>query len=247
MQYLTISNEQFFTAYNDYEFCYNYTTDYNGFEYLSWSAAYVLLKRYYPTFNPVLDTNEDNSYVFKVANNLENKEQLQLRISVLESELEVEKDYKKKKKLLTDIEDYKNQLTYDNRGLVLKPHIVDSETGLRTPSIYFPVMSNTMSAVFNSDSRELTDNIQRAFVKVIAVQTGLGLRLYSREQLPKPEGGKPQSLEGSQMVKVIKAIVDFSEQLGKEIDKSIVNFGTNYNTLKQLAIELREEVNKLNK
>jgi len=44
--YLTIPAEQFLSAYNDYEFLYNYTVDYNNLSYLNWGVARVLLKKY---------------------------------------------------------------------------------------------------------------------------------------------------------------------------------------------------------
>ena len=235
MQYLTITTEQYFKAYNDYEFIYNYTTDFNNLSYLSWSAARVLLKEYYPSYEPFLEVDENNNYLFKLTNNLVDKELAAKNLTVLEAKLEDIKDYKEKKKVLTAIEETKSQLLYDNRGLIIKPYLLDTETGLRTASLHYPLMDSSNNSIFNPDARDINDNIQRAYVKVIAVASGIGLRLYSRQNIGK-------DLEESNMVKVIKAIVDRSEQLGIEVDKSVVNFGTNYTVLRQLAIDLKQKL-----
>lgn len=237
MQYLTISTEQFFKAYNDYEFIYNYTTDYNSLQYLSWSAARVLMKRYYPTYEPFLEVDDNNNHLFRITNNLVDKELATKYLVTLETKLEDIKDYKEKKKVLTAIEDVKNQLLYDNRGFIIKPYILDTETGLRTIAMHYPLMDSSNNAVFNPETRDNNDNIQRAYVKAIAVYLGIGLRLYSREGIGK-------DIEESNMVKVIKAIVDRSEQLGIEVDKSVVNFGTNFTVLKQLALDLKDKLPK---
>mgnify|MGYP003433888297 FL=1 len=235
MQYLTITTEQYFKAYNDYEFIFNYTTDYNGLSYLSWSAARVLLKEYYPSYEPFLEVDDNNNYLFKLTNNLVDKELAAKNLTVLEAKLEDTKDFKEKKKMLAAIEEVKSQLLYDNRGLIIKPYLLDTETGLRTASLHYPLMDSSNNSIFNPDARDINDNIQRAYVKVIAVASGLGLRLYSRQGIGK-------DLEESNMVKVIKAIVDRSETLGVEVDKSVVNFGTNYTVLRQLAIDLKQKL-----
>lgn len=235
MQYLNISTEQYFNAYNDYEFIYNYTVDYNGLSYLSWGAARVLLKKYYPSYEPFLEIDDNNNYLFKLTNNLIDKDLATTNLLKLETKLEETKDYKEKKKVLTAIEEIKSQLLYDNRGLIIKPYLLDTETGLRTTSLHYPLMDSSNNAIYNPDARDINDNIQRAYVKAIAVYSAIGLRLYSREGIGK-------DIEESNMVKVIKAIVDRSEQLGIEVDKSVVNFGTNFTVLKQLALDLKDKL-----
>jgi hypothetical protein len=51
-------------------------------------------------------------------------------------------------------------------------------------------MDNKHNAVKELDARQVSDNIQRASVKCIATFTGLGLKLYSGEDIPKADDEK---------------------------------------------------------
>lgn len=81
----------------------------------------------------------------------------------------------------------KTTYSYDKEGnqngVILHPRILCLETGKVTPSIIFPVMDNKNNSIAYPNARELTDNEQRAKVKAIANFTGIGLRLWSREQV----------------------------------------------------------------
>ena len=48
-------------------------------------------------------------------------------------------------------------------------------------------MDNKHNAVKDLDARQVSDNIQRASVKCIATFTGLGLKLYAGEDIPKAD------------------------------------------------------------
>lgn len=73
---------------------------------------------------------------------------------------------------------------------ILRPYLTD---GLRrTPALVFPIMDNKHNAVKELDARQVSDNIQRASVKCIATFTGLGLKLYSGEDIPKDEKDVPK-------------------------------------------------------
>jgi hypothetical protein len=75
---------------------------------------------------------------------------------------------------------------------LLRPYLTD---GLRrTPALVFPIMDNKHNAVKELDARQVSDNIQRASVKCIATFTGLGLKLYSGEDIPKAEDDKAPKL-----------------------------------------------------
>lgn len=70
---------------------------------------------------------------------------------------------------------------------LLRPYLTD---GLkRTPALVFPLMDNKHNALKQLDARSVSDNIQRASVKCIATFTGLGLKLYAGEDIPKSEDG----------------------------------------------------------
>ena len=71
---------------------------------------------------------------------------------------------------------------------LLRPYLTDGIK--RTPALVFPIMDNKHNAVKELDARQVSDNIQRASVKCIATFTGLGLKLYSGEDIPKGDDEK---------------------------------------------------------
>lgn len=71
---------------------------------------------------------------------------------------------------------------------LLRPYLTDGCR--RTPALVFPIMDNKHNAVKELDARQVSDNIQRASVKCIATFTGLGLKLYSGEDIPKSDDEK---------------------------------------------------------
>jgi hypothetical protein len=71
---------------------------------------------------------------------------------------------------------------------LLRPYLTDGAR--RTPALVFPIMDNKHNAVKELDARQVSDNIQRASVKCIATFTGLGLKLYSGEDIPKADDEK---------------------------------------------------------
>ena len=75
---------------------------------------------------------------------------------------------------------------------LLRPYLTDGIR--RTPALVFPIMDNKHNAVKELDARQVSDNIQRASVKCIATFTGLGLKLYSGEDIPKSDEKEPPKL-----------------------------------------------------
>ena len=71
---------------------------------------------------------------------------------------------------------------------LLRPYLTDGIK--RTPALVFPLMDNKHNALAKLDARAVSDNIQRASVKAIATFTGLGLRLYAGEDIPKADDEK---------------------------------------------------------
>jgi hypothetical protein len=71
---------------------------------------------------------------------------------------------------------------------LLRPYLTDGSR--RTPALVFPIMDNKHNAVKELDARQVSDNIQRASVKCIATFTGLGLKLYSGEDIPRSDDEK---------------------------------------------------------
>ena len=71
---------------------------------------------------------------------------------------------------------------------LLRPYLTDGVK--RTPALVFPLMDNKHNALKELDARAVSDNIQRASVKCIATFTGLGLKLYAGEDIPKADDEK---------------------------------------------------------
>ena len=67
----------------------------------------------------------------------------------------------------------------------LRPYLTDGMR--RTVALIFPIMDRKHNAIKELDGRAISDNCQRAAVKAIATFTGLGLRLYAGEDIPKEE------------------------------------------------------------
>jgi len=67
----------------------------------------------------------------------------------------------------------------------LRPYLTDGIR--RTVALVFPIMDRKHNSVEKLDGRAISDNCQRAAVKCIATFTGLGLRLYAGEDIPKEE------------------------------------------------------------
>jgi len=70
----------------------------------------------------------------------------------------------------------------------LRPYLTDGIR--RTAALVFPVMDRKHNAIQQLDGRAISDNCQRASVKAIATFTGLGLRLYAGEDIPKEDNAK---------------------------------------------------------
>jgi hypothetical protein len=71
---------------------------------------------------------------------------------------------------------------------VLRPFLTDGIK--RTPALIFPIMDNKHNSVKVLDGRAISDNAQRATVKTIATFTGLGLKLYAGEDVPRADGNE---------------------------------------------------------
>lgn len=67
----------------------------------------------------------------------------------------------------------------------LRPYLTDGMR--RTVALIFPIMDRKHNSIKELDGRAISDNCQRAAVKAIATFTGLGLRLYAGEDIPKEE------------------------------------------------------------
>ena len=67
-------------------------------------------------------------------------------------------------------------------GYALYPYLTNGSEG--TPPTFFPIMDHSFNAIAEPDACDINKSIQRAKVKCIAEETGLGLRLYAGEDIP---------------------------------------------------------------
>lgn len=74
----------------------------------------------------------------------------------------------------------------------LRPYLTDGCR--RTVALIFPIMDRKHNSIKELDGRAISDNCQRAAVKAIATFTGLGLRLYAGEDIPKEDEKAPSKL-----------------------------------------------------
>lgn len=238
--YLSVSKEEFTEAYNDYDYAFRIfkKPGQGELEYISWSDMEVLLKRLFPNIVVEFERNSNGLLTFKLENNLkkESRERFEQLIVEKQELLKTEKDYKVLNRLKKEIIDYNDQLNYDNRGVAVMPYLVDVTTGLRTPSLLFPVMGNTNDAVYNPDIRDINDSCMRAAVKIVALYLGIALRVFTREDVGKG------STTDSPKFKKIEEIIKSSTKLGKPVDKTIVNFGTSILMLNKVASDLNKEI-----
>lgn len=87
---------------------------------------------------------------------------------------------------------------------LLRPYLTDGIR--RTPALVFPIMDNKHNAVKELDARQVSDNIQRASVKCIATFTGLGLKLYAGEDIPKADDASIQEQPAPKSVPAAKTV-----------------------------------------
>lgn len=76
----------------------------------------------------------------------------------------------------------------DETGFFVSTYIQDTETGLETSPMFYPVMDNNHSAVAEPNMNQINTALWRASVKVIAITTGIGLGVFRRlkEDVPTP-------------------------------------------------------------
>lgn len=113
-----------------------------------------------------------------------------------------------------------------------------------TRQMWLPVMDHKNNAIENPNSRKLSDSKMRCLVKCIAL-FGLGLYIYSGEDLPEKEENK-ELVSNENLEKINNYIRDFNcmgsvEAFIKKRDKRFVSV----NTIKNIhAIELIDAIRK---
>ena len=233
MAYLNISADRFTTAYNSYLFIPGVSKKVE-LEYLSWSNANKLLNQFFPELVVEFELDDEGSFAHRLKTGIakEMRENIPSLIKEKQEKLETVTDWKAKAKLEEDIQ----TLLFDNRGWYVLPYLIDRDSELKTPSLFFPVMDNKNNAILSPDTREINDAKARGGVKAIALYTGLGLRLYTREDIL-PKGLINESPKWKRIVSIISS----SNLLGKRVDTSVVHLGQSEEFLENIAVELYKE------
>jgi hypothetical protein len=80
---------------------------------------------------------------------------------------------------------------YGKAGCAVYPYILDTITGKRTMSMFFPVMDFRHNAAIDPSVMDLNTAFARAASKVVAVETWIGIQVYRKEKEDIPEDTKP--------------------------------------------------------
>ena len=241
MAYLNISADRFTTAYNSYLFIPGVSKKVE-LEYLSWSNANKLLNQFFPELVVEFELDDEGSFAHRLKTGIakEMRENIPSLIKEKQEKLETVTDWKAKAKLEEDL----NTLLFDNRGWYVLPYLVDRDSELRTPSLFFPVMDNKNNAILSPDTRDINDAKARGGVKCIALNVGLGLRVYTREDIDIPDSkGVIQKglVKDSPKWKRISSIIKSSNLLGRDVDMSVVHLGQSEEFLESIAVASYKE------
>ena len=175
--FLQISREDFQKGY-DYDFTPYIQSDYTGITYLPWSNAYLILRELFPNLDVAFDPMEG------IENQLDkSREEAIEPILRAFDEIIAGSDKRAQKKAQNAKNRLQNELIHKGSGFYVKPYLYDTATGARTPAHSFPVMDSTNNYLPNPNARELSDANMRGAVKAIALYTGIGLRLWTRENM----------------------------------------------------------------
>lgn len=113
---------------------------------------------------------------------------------------------------------------HSNQAYVL-PFLTDGSS--RTPAIFFPVMDNRFNAIERPDVRAISDACQRGAVKAIAQFTGLGLVLYTGEEIGKKFPDTPEYREAKKVVEEADKVTPIGRPQGASWEETIIHFGKN--------------------
>lgn len=175
------------------------------FEYLSWSAATKFLKERHPNFQVKFVINpETNNYLFKISYDTN-----------LDKIVEHCKDD-------TVALDFYNALKDLDRGggYYVESYIEDLETGAVSDSYFYSLLDFKNQPIYLPTTTDLNNNMQRSLVKTIAIVTGIGLRLFTREDIDDENGNKTAKFKGLLALYPAVQIAKRKNQIEQEPDFS---------------------------
>lgn len=119
-----------------------------------------------------------------------------------------------------------------------------------TISHVHPVLDNANKPILKPNAFQINTSIQRCLVKAIAVSTGLGLYIYSGEDVPGENETEVKVNEETARTKLIEEIVTTADKLGEKGQKMLAEFeakakttisNMNLNVLKRVVTLLNTE------
>ena len=219
---LNISQEKFEQGYN-VNFMPFIQEDYNGQSYLPWSIVFRLLKQIHPNLAPFVYSIDEIPVSVSLAGVIESTVNKAVsaqnkKVTKMLKEFTSDVINNPLPDLTWDVdENYISSLVHMSLPSVneesyvtkvLNVAVKDMTTGAISFSLQYPVMdkrSKTNGAAKNPDTRQINDATMRAFVKVIASVTGIGLRLWTREGLDDADGNPTMKS------RLLKRLVDVEE------------------------------------
>ena len=175
--FLVVPPDMFKKGY-DYDFTPYIQSDYTGICYVPWSNAYLILRELFPNLDVAFDPME------AIENQLDKSNMDNIEPMLREfDEIIAGNDKRAQKKAQNAKNRLQTELIHKGAGFYVKPYLYDTTTGARTPAHSFPVMDSTNNYLPNPNARELSDANMRGAVKTIALYTGIGLRLWTRENM----------------------------------------------------------------
>ncbi|MGK7894053.1 MAG: hypothetical protein AB4372_10615, partial [Xenococcus sp. (in: cyanobacteria)] len=128
------TNQNLIISPEDYERGYNYNfvpwvkQDYNGSDYITWSNAFIIFKKLFPTYAVEMHKVE------KLESDIDS-EYLKSYHEDLCRQAEEATDHKTAKKIRNKANKISERISYRNAGMLLYPRIVDLNTNLASPTI----------------------------------------------------------------------------------------------------------------
>ena len=124
---------------------------------------------------------------------------------------------------------------YEIEGLGLDCYLVDRIADMYSAPMFFPIMDNKKNSDTAIDVRSLNDNIQRAYAKIVARQTGFTLRLWTRE-------GIDSNAKNDCANPVFKGLLKLNELANANSISHGCDFSWNVEALRQRYSQLKQQV-----
>ena len=236
----------------DMNFLGNVVTDYQGNSYIPWSIYTVFMQTYHPEviikhrietmaidffndlafeeFNKTIDTQvklyeEEVALVLSQMDECEGKDIKKYQKQVDTLNKRINNSLKKKTSLMA-------VAITKSRGMNIITWF-ENEGKQISEEYYFPVMDSANNTEILCDTRQVNDNMARAFAKATSRKYGFGLRLWTREKMDIRKGDQSHPI-----YKGLMAITDVCKQTGLSSDAGF------HNSIEELRAEYKRLTSK---